>query len=150
MALDATLAYLHFLAIFGLFAALSMEAVLLRPALIASAGRWILRVDLAYLLTAILALASGLSRAIWGIKGWAYYAHNPVFHTKLGLFALVALMSLAPTRLFLRWTRGFRDQPHYAVAPAELKRARRFVMLELHLLLLLPVCAVMMARGLSF
>jgi putative membrane protein len=148
MNLDATLAYLHFLCIFGVFAVLSMEAVLLRPALIASAGRWIAKLDLAYFIVAILTLASGLSRAIWGIKGWAFYAHQPAFHIKLGLFLLIGLISIAPTRIFLRWTRGFRNDPAYAIADDELKRTRRLVIIEVHLLLLLPLCAVIMARGL--
>jgi uncharacterized membrane protein len=36
------------------------------------------------------------------------------------------------------------------VPAAELKRARRFVLIELHLLVLLPLFAVMMSRHLWF
>lgn len=146
--LDAALAYLHFVSIFGLFAALSMEAVLLRPALIGDTGRWIWKIDVAYFVAAIGAAASGLSRAIWGLKGWAYYAHNPVFHAKLGIFVLIALLSIPPTLRYLRWRRAYAADAAYAVPQAELRSARRYVMIEVHLALLLPLCAVLMARGL--
>ena len=33
--------------------------------------------------------------------------------------------------------------------PSELKGVRRWVMIEAHLLILLPLCAVMMARGIG-
>ena len=150
MALDAALAYLHFLAVFGLFAALSIEAVLLRPSLIAQSGRWLNRVDLAYFGCALLVLASGLSRANWGAKGWAYYAENHVFHAKVGLFLVIAVISGIPTRAFLRWSRGFRADPAYQVAAGELRAMRRWVMIELHLLPLFPLLGVLMARGYRF
>ncbi|MDR3417691.1 MAG: DUF2214 family protein [Nevskia sp.] len=150
MALDAALAYLHFFCVLSLTAVLTAEAVLLRPALIAQSGRWLARIDLAYLGVAAAALASGLSRAVWGAKGWSYYAHNPVFHAKIGLFVLIGLISVAPTLAFLRWARNFRRDPAYTVPLAELKKARRYVMIEIHLLMLLPLFGVMMARGLRF
>lgn len=150
MLLDAALAYLHFLCIISLVALILAEAVLLRPALIAQSGRWLSLLDAGVGIAAVAVLASGLSRAVWGAKGWAYYAHNPVFHAKIGLFLLVALISIVPTVLFIRWTRSFRRDPAYAVPPAELKRARRCVLIELHLLVLLPLLGVMMSRGLHF
>ncbi len=144
---DALLAYAHYLSVFGVFATLSMEAVLLRPKLIAESGRWISRVDIAYFICAIFAVTTGLGRALFGAKGWAFYAHNPVFHAKIGLFVLIGLLSIAPTRQFIRWARGFRTDPNYAVTAEELKRVRRWVMIEIHLLVLLPLLATLMARG---
>lgn len=145
--LDALLAMAHFLGIAALFSVLSVQAVLLRPTLIAQSGRWLHRVDLAYLGVAAWVLLSGLGRAVWGLKGGAYYVHNPLFHAKLGLFALIGLLSIAPTRLFLRWAKKFCTDEAYAVPADELRRARRFVMMELHLLVVLPVLAALMARG---
>lgn len=147
MTIDALLAYLHFLCIFGLFAALSCEALLLRPRFIAGAAGWIQRVDIAFYVTALLALASGLSRAVWGAKGWAYYAHNPLFHLKMGTFLLVGLLSIGPTRTFARWTRQLSQDPAFRVPEAELKSARRRVVATLHLLTLMPLLAVFIARG---
>lgn len=147
MVTDALLAYLHFLCIFGLFATLSCEALLLRPRFIAQAAGWIWRVDVAYFVTALLVVASGLSRAVWGAKGWAFYAHNPLFHLKIGTFVLVALLSIGPTRRFLQWSRAVRENPGYLVAEADLRSARRRVLISLHLLTLMPLLAVFMARG---
>lgn len=150
MYLDAALAYLHFLCIITLAALMTAEAALLRPALIGQSARWLARLDAGVGGSAAAVLASGLSRAVWGAKGWAYYAHNPVFHAKIGVFLLIALLSIVPTVLFIRWAKAFRLDPAYAVPPAELKQARRYVMIELHLLVLLPLFGVMMARGLRF
>lgn len=150
MLLDAALAYLHFLGIIAIASALSVEAILLRPSLIAQSGRWLARIDLAYFAAAIAVIASGLARAIWGAKGWAFYLHNPAFHTKLALFLAIGLISIAPSVQFIRWARAFRRDTAYAVPAAELKYARRCVMIELHLLLLLPLLAVLMSRHLWF
>jgi len=150
MLLDATLAYLHFLSIIATAAALTAEGVLLRPGLIAQSGRWLARVDVAYFGAVIAAIASGFARAIWGAKGWDFYAHNPAFHCKLALFVAIGLISIPPTLQFMRWARAFRRDPAYMVPAAELKHARRFVMIELHLLILLPLFAVLMSRHLWF
>ncbi len=150
MFLDAALAYLHFLSIISIAALLLAEAVLLRPSVAAQSARWIARLDAGVGVAAIAVLASGLSRARWGAKGWAYYAHNPVFHTKIGLFVLIGLISVVPTVLFMRWARRYRELTGYSVPPQELKRARRHVLIELHLLVLLPLLGVMLNRGMGF
>ncbi|HZR36565.1 MAG TPA: DUF2214 family protein [Nevskia sp.] len=150
MLLDAALAYLHFIAILLLASLMSAEALLLRPSVAQQSSRWIARLDLGVGLSAIAVVASGLSRAVWGAKGWAYYAHNPVFHAKIGVFVLIGLMSIIPTVLFLRWARRHRELPGYAVPAEEVRRARRWVLIELHLLPLLPLFGVMMSRGMHF
>jgi putative membrane protein len=86
---------------------------------------------------------------VWGAKGWAFYAHNPVFHLKLGLFVLVGLLSILPTRAFLRWRRARRADAAYRVPETEWRRARRWVVVELHLIALIPLAAVIMSRGLG-
>ena len=69
MMTDALLAYFHYSAIFLLFAFLTVEAMLLRNPLDANTVRLLARVDLWYFAAAILALASGLMRWYWGLKG---------------------------------------------------------------------------------
>jgi putative membrane protein len=150
MMLDATLAYLHFLAILILAGLMSAEALLLRASVAPQSARWLFKLDAGVGVAAVAVLVSGLSRALWGAKGWAYYAHNPVFHAKLGLFLLIAAISIIPTVQFMRWARRYRELPGYTVPAEETKRARRWVMIELHLLPLLPLFGVMMSRGMSF
>jgi putative membrane protein len=144
---DAFYAYLHFAAILLLASGLAAEALLLR----ATPGRETLRVlgraDLLYGVSAGLVLVTGLARIFMGVKGAAFYLESPLFWTKVGLFALVAVVSIPPTVRILRWNRMAKADPLYAPSARELVSTRRLVMVELHLLALVPLAAVFMARG---
>jgi putative membrane protein len=149
MWLDAVLAYLHFTAVFVLFAFLTVEVMLARAVLDAAAVRLLARVDLWYFGAAIVTLATGFSRAIWGAKGWAFYAGDWVFHGKVTLFLAVAAISIPPTLAIRRWRRHAAAEPSYAVPEDERRRLRRYLMWELHVAAMIPVFAVVMARGLG-
>lgn len=144
---DAILAYLHFAAIFALVWFFAKEWTLLRAGAAALDTQRLVRADAGVGALAGSVLATGALRAVWGAKGWAFYAHNPVFHLKVGLFVLVGLLSIAPTRAFLRWHRARRADPAYRVPEAEWRAVRRWLMIELHLVALIPLAAVLMARG---
>ncbi len=148
MITDAVLAYLHFVALFGLAWAIAQEWLLLRAPASALDVERLARTDAMFGLFAGLVLVSGAARAIWGLKGWAFYAGNPVFHAKITLFVLVGLMSIVPTLAILRWRRARRADPGASVAEREWRRVRSYVLVELHLLALIPLAAVIMARGL--
>lgn len=145
--MDAALAYFHYLSIFALVALLFAELLLLRPALIGGAGLLLARIDVAFGIASGAVLGSGLLRAIYGSKGLAFYLQNPVFHAKVTLFVIVGILSIWPTLMCIRWRRNLLRDAAYVVPAAEIRRARRFVMIELHLLLLLPLLAVLMSRG---
>lgn len=147
MLTDALLAYLHFVAIFALVWCLAREWLLLRSGAPMLDIDRLARADAHFGMFAGIVVATGVMRAVWGAKGWSFYAHNPVFHLKIGLFALVGLLSIAPTRLFLRWRRARRADPAWRVPGAEWRAARRWLMIELHLIALIPLAAVLMARG---
>lgn len=149
MLTDALLALVHYLAIFGLVAALTGEAVLLRPGMTPPMLARLARYDIAYFVAAMLALGSGLGRLLMGAKGVDVYLANPWFHAKMGLFILIALISLLPTLTILRWKKQARRLPDFVPLPAELSHVRRWVMIQMHVLMLLPLCAVMMARGIG-
>lgn len=146
---DAVLAYLHFAAIFTLLWFLAKEWTLLRAGAAQLAIDRLANADAGFGLSAVAVLLSGAARAVFGIKGWSFYAHAPVFHLKIGLFVLVGLISIAPTLAFLRWRRAWRADPAFRVPEAEWRRARRLLMIELHLVALIPLAAVIMARGLG-
>lgn len=148
MWLDAILAYLHFAAIFTLVWFLAKEWTLLRSAIDAIDFKRIANADLGFGLAAVAVLVTGALRVFYGAKGAAFYLHNPVFHVKVALFVVVGLVSIAPTLAFLRWRRAWREDEAFRVAPRDVTRVRRFVMVELHLIALIPFAAVMMARGL--
>ena len=74
MALDAALAYFHFLAIFILFAFLTVEAVLVRRDLDLGTVRLLGRMDIWYFGAAIAVLLSGFLRL--GADRWSTTPHG--------------------------------------------------------------------------
>jgi putative membrane protein len=142
--LDFGLAALHHILVFGLVVMLAMELALLRAPVIDI--RKLARLDAGYGLTAILVLAAGAARILWGAKGWAVYRDNPAFWTKLGLFAAIGLLSILPTVAFLRWAREARANPAFQPTPARRAGVVRCVRAELGLVLVLVVAAAAMAR----
>ena len=147
MIADALYAYLHFAAILILAAALFAEVLLLRAEPGAATLRALGRADLVYGISAGLVLATGLARLYMGAKGVAFYSQNPLFWTKLGLFLLLGLLSIPPTLRILRWNRISKADASFVPAAEELRGTRRLVLAELHLLALVPLAAVFMARG---
>lgn len=149
MLTDALLAFLHFTAIFVLITLLTAEAVVLRPDMTPATVRRLSLYDLFYFISAMLVLVTGLLRLFYGAKGADFYVHNPWFHAKMTVFVLIALCSVPPTLAFARWRKQARRLPEFVPTPAEIKKARRWVMIEAHVFILLPLCAVMMARGIG-
>ena len=64
-------------------------------------------------------------------------------------FNAAGLVSIKPTMAFIRWRRAARAAAGYSVPDAEVRGARRLVLVELHLLALIPLAAVLMARGIG-
>lgn len=145
---DVALSYLHFVFAFILVGALVAEAFVLRIPVTAPAARLLMRIDLFYAIAAVGVIVAGISRVVWGAKGQVYYQHEPFFWAKMATFAIIGLISIGPTRAFFRWNKrvGAAD---FAVPEAEQKRARLLVMVEVHLLALLPLFAALMARGIG-
>jgi putative membrane protein len=139
--MEPLLAYLHYLSILLLAGFLTGELLLCRPGLDAAGARRLPKVDVGFFVCALIALATGLAR-LFLVKGWGFYTPNPVFWTKMALYVAIALISIRPTLLFIRWARA-------GVAPpaAEVATARRLIHVELGLLALMPLMAVLMARG---
>ncbi|MBL8525713.1 MAG: DUF2214 family protein [Betaproteobacteria bacterium] len=146
---DALLAYFHFAAIFLLFAFLTVEAMMLRNPLDTAGVRLVARVDAWYGASAVMVLISGLLRWFMGAKGSAFYNPNPVFHAKVTLFVLVGLLSIKPTLQFLRWSRELKQNASFLPPLDEQKKLRRLVMIQLHLAAIIPLLAVLMARGIG-
>lgn len=144
---EAIAAYLHYLSIFLLFALLTLEHQLFKRPLDLPRARSLMRVDIAYALSAGLVLASGAARLVWYGKGPAYYLHNSLFHAKLGLFILIALLSILPTLVFLNWRNDLRAGQVPQVSARLGTLVIMTIRLELLLLLILPLLAALMARG---
>ena len=149
MWLDAVLAYLHFAAIFLLFAFLTTQVILFRQPLDLRTVRLIGRMDLWYFGSAIAALATGFLRAAFGAKGGDFYFGAWPIYAKIGLFLVIAAISIKPTMTFIRWRKTMEAEPGWQVPEAEQAAMRRLVMIEVHLAALIPVFAVIMSRGLG-
>lgn len=149
MWLDALLAYLHYLALFGLFSLLVAETMLVRGELDARAIRLIGRVDLWYFGVAMGALVTGFLRLALGAKGADFYLAQWPVYVKLGLVLVVAMVSVYPTLAFVRWRRALDHDAAWRVPAQDRARMRRLIFIELHVAALIPIFAVMMARGLG-
>lgn len=150
MFVDAILAYAHFISIILVVATVIAEAVLCRPGLTAQWAQRLGRIDILYLVAAILVLTSGLSRLFFGARGSAFYVNNPVFWVKMGLFLAAGLISIIPTLRFIRWTKALRANTVTAISNSELAGTARIIYLELVLLALIPLMATLMARGIGY
>ncbi len=147
MALEAILAYLHLLAILTMVVFIASEAALCRIEwLNAKVVERLVRLDAIYAGAAVAVLATGVARTIWGVKGTAWYWTNPLLHIKLTLFVVVALLSIGPTRSYLRWRKRLRADGTLPTE-AEVRKTRKLVMIESHLIALVPLAAVFLARG---
>ncbi|HUR88579.1 MAG TPA: DUF2214 family protein [Ramlibacter sp.] len=147
MTLEAILAYAHFLAILTLVVFISSEAALCRVDwLNAKVVERLAVVDRIYGIAAGAVLVTGIARTWWGIKGTSWYWHQPLLHLKLGLFIAVGLLSIKPTIMFIRWRRELRAS---GALPSEeaVRTARKWVMLQAHIIALIPLAAVFLARG---
>ncbi|HWT04425.1 MAG TPA: DUF2214 family protein [Xanthomonadales bacterium] len=142
------LAYAHFICIFALASLLVGELFLLRKTLPADLVRRLQAIDRWYGIVAGLVIASGLARLFLGVKGAAFYTHNPVFWTKMALFVAVALLSIVPTVAYVRWNARRQADGSIVLDDTEFTRLRRFLWLQVGLFLFIPLCATFMARGL--
>lgn len=146
---DFLLASLHHVLVFALFAILTMEIVYARPGLDAVAVRKLGMVDAMYGTLAGVVLVVGVLRAIYGLKGWDYYADNILFWVKIGMFLAVGALSIPPTLAFLKWNRRLKANPADLPSDAEVKANRKWLHMETTLLILIPVVAAALARGMA-
>ena len=147
MTLEALLAYAHFLAILTLVVFIASQAALCRPEWInARVVERLGKLDRVYGIAAGLVLLTGLLRTFWGIKGAGWYWSNGLLHLKLALFIAVGLMSIKPTLMFRRWNKELKAN---GALPEEgqVRLARKWVMVQAHLIAVIPLAAVFLARG---
>jgi putative membrane protein len=147
MTLESILAYAHLLAILTMVVFLSSQAALCRVQwLNAAVVERLARLDMVYGIASVAVLATGFARTAWGIKGMAWYWSQPLLHAKLTLFVVVGLLSIVPTLNYRRWLKQLRATGTLPDATA-IAKTRRLVMIEAHLIAVIPLLAVFLARG---
>ncbi|WP_088285815.1 DUF2214 family protein [Ideonella sp. A 288] len=149
MILETVLAYVHLLAILTWVVFLASTAALARTEwLNAAVVDRLVVVDRIANVAALLVLASGLARWLWGIKGVAWMGGQPLFWGKVALFALMGLAAWRTQRTLRAWQRALHSTGGLPAAD-EVAVLRRRVMRASHLMLLVPLLAVMLARGIG-
>jgi putative membrane protein len=140
-------AFLHHVTAFALVAALAVEFVLIRQELTVAVARRLLIADGVLGASAGLLLVVGLLRVFYFEKGYLYYFSNHAFWGKLGLFVIVALVSIVPTVEFLGWRKAMRAGQMPQVSAQKLVMVRKIIHWELAGVVLILLFAAMMARG---
>jgi len=126
---------------------ISSEAALCRVQwLNAAVVERLARVDTVYGIAALMVLATGVARTVLGIKGTAWYWTNPLLHVKLTLFIVVGVISIFPTLTYVRWRKALRATGTLP-GEAEISKTRKLVMVQAHLIAVIPLVAVFLARG---
>ena len=145
--MEPLIAYLHYLSIIFTAGFLVAELVTCRPGMTGEQARRLATIDVVFFVSALAALATGLLRLFFYAKGVGFYTGNPTFWAKMALYVIIAALSIKPTRTFVRWKHAAAS----GAAPAgdEIAGARRFIHIELGLLALIPLMAVLMARGIG-
>jgi len=147
---SALLAFLHHAAAFLLFGALVAELVLTKGELTLTSARSLLRMDAAYGMSAMLLIVVGFLRVFYTEKGATYYFGSAPFILKISLFVIVGLLSIKPTREFLSWRAMLTQQQLPVFSDDKRRIIRRTIHIELTLLVIILLCAALMARGIGF
>lgn len=145
--MDILIPYLHYIGIMALMGSLITEHLILKPGISGQQIKTLAGIDLLYGISAILVLATGLLRWFVYGKGSEFYLSNPLFHTKLTLFVVLAVLSIFPTIKFLKWRKQVNSGSTPEIDGRAVKRLLMFIRIELLIMIIIPLLAVMIARG---
>ena len=141
------MAFLHHLAAFTLVAAVAIEFALIRGELTLSSARRLVVTDMVYGIAAGALLVIGLLRVFFFEKGADYYFHSHAFLAKFSLFVVVGLLSIVPTLEFLSWRKATTAGQLPAISARKLRLVTGVIHGELFAIVIILLCAAIMARG---
>ncbi len=144
MTLEVIIKYVHFLCIFGIVGTLTGEHLLLKAKMTRQEIKRIATLDGIYGVCAVLLLAAGFTLWFAVGKPAEFYTSNWIFHTKIGLFVIVGLLSIVPTLFFNKNRKG---SPEETVEVP--KKIIMFIRMQLLLIFIMPLLATLMARGIG-
>jgi putative membrane protein len=140
-------AFFHHVAAFTLVSALAVEFVLIRQDLTVATARRLTVTDAVLGASAGILLVVGLLRVFFFEKGSDYYFHSHAFLTKFSVFIAVALLSVIPTLEFLSWRNAVKKGQVPVVSEQKLRFIRNIIHGELAAVVIILLCAAIMARG---
>ena len=140
-------AFLHHLCAFTLVACVAIEFTLIRQELTLGSARRLQVTDLVLGIAAGSLFVIGLLRVFFFEKGAEYYWHSHAFLTKFGLFIIIGLLSIVPTLEFLSWRDAIAAGQVPVMEAATRKRVTMIIHIELAAIVVILLCAAIMARG---
>ncbi len=146
---NALFSFMHHVAAFALVTTLAIELVLLRDPPTLSSARKLMVADMIYGICAGTVLVVGFIRVCYFEKGATYYFHSIPFIAKLSLFALIGLVSIYPTLEFLSWRKLLKQDRIPTPDTSKVRLIRTFIRLELTGVVLILLCAALMAKGIG-
>lgn len=145
--MDILIPYLHYIGIMALMGALISEHLILKPSIKKDQIKSLATIDLIYALSAMVVLTTGLLRWFVYGKGYDFYMATPLFHIKLTLFIVLGILSAFPTIKFLKWRKQLKRGEEPDISEKGVKKLLMFIRIELLIITIIPLLAVLIARG---
>lgn len=146
---SATVAYIHYLSFMVCFGALVYERISIKPDPNRQEAISMVLADIVYGIAGIALLVSGIYRVIKFGQGAEFYTQNPVFWTKIVIFALVGSLSLYPTITYVLWAIPLSKGSLPKVTQKLVSRLKLIINIELIGFASIPLFATLMARGIG-
>ena len=146
---SASVAYIHYLSFMLCFGALIFERISLRHNPNKNEAIAMVIADIIYGIAGIALLISGIYRVVKFGQDSEFYTHNPIFWTKIIIFALVGSLSLYPTITYVLWAIPLSKGTLPKVTENLASRLRLIINIELVGFAFIPLLATLMARGIG-
>ena len=147
---SAFAAYGHYLGLVLVVISLTTEKLLVKPDLSEDDAKKLVIADSVYGIAGVLVLYTGYLRVTQYGKGWEYYAHEPIFWVKMGLFAVMGSSSLFCTTKIIQMAAAQSKGEKPALSEKLAARMQKIINGELLAIGSIPLAAALMARGVAF
>ena len=146
---SASVAYVHYLSFMICFGALVFERISIKINPNRNEAITMVVADIVYGIAGIALLITGIYRVIKFGQGTEFYTENPLFWTKIIIFALVGSLSLYPTITYILWAIPLSKGKLPDVTSNLVSRLKLIINIELVGFSLIPFFATFMARGIG-
>ena len=146
---SASVAYVHYLSFMICFGALVFERISIKINPNRKEAITMVLADIVYGIAGIALLITGIYRVIKFGQGTEFYTENPLFWTKIIIFALVGSLSLYPTVTYILWAIPLSKGKLPEVTSNLVTRLKIIINVELIGFALIPFFASLMARGIG-
>ncbi len=144
---SASVAYVHYLSFMICYGALIFERISLKENPNKKEAISMVITDIIYGIAGLALLISGIYRVIKFGQGADFYTQNPLFWTKIIIFALVGSLSLYPTVTYILWAIPLTKGKLPNVSSNLVSRLKFAINIELVGFSIIPFFATLMARG---